>query len=596
MMNRNDRWKRVLVFLCLLLPAFFSVLRSAEGQTQDLPNFNQLGKPLRDLASGEPEALVSAVVSRIRGEKGPVSLPDRLRNDTEPRICFVTLADGKGKRKVSVGSGWGLAEAVSRAAEGLSRDPLSKSFRWMKLDIVRGAQVLKTFDLEQALPFDTSLFGLSIQGETDKSLLPEELAILASGKGKRFSAERANQLLWETRIIPWRSGIGAGKQKVVVFNTISLFGSGDSAWRLFRGNREWAVFSKADIDGALKMAGRYLVRAVKDDGSFVYEYDPFLDRAAADYNILRHAGTVFSMMELYGRKKDPEVLKAAEKAVGFLLRQIHDGVVSGKPVKFVVEGSEIKLGGNGLAALALAEYARVTGNRSHDATMKGLGEWILATQAPDGRFTVHKQDLTSGRISSFQSEYYPGEAIFALVRLYSLTGEKKWLDAAEKGAIYQLKNFSRLDDSELPHDHWLLYGLNEVHRKRPRAEFLEGAMRFARVIVEAQHTRKNQPQPDWDGGYYKPPRSAPTATRMEGLDSAYALARDFGKAAQAKEIRQAIERGTGFLLRVQVGPETGMYCRNPERSLGGFRESLVSPIVRIDYVQHAISALIHLPE
>ena len=121
-------------------------------------------------------------------------------------------------------------------------------------------------------------------------------------------------------------------------------------------------------------------------------------------------------------------------------------------------------------------------------------------------------------------------------------------------------------------------------------------MRFSRVIIRAQHTRDNQSQPDWDGGYYKPPRSAPTATRMEGLNSAYAMAKDFGLEADAKQIRRAIERGTGFLLRIQVGPETAMYYRDPGKSLGGVRESLASPMIRIDYVQHTISALLQRPE
>ena len=56
---------------------------------------------------------------------------------------------------------------------------------------------------------------------------------------------------------------------------------------------------------------------------------------------------------------------------------------------------------------------------------------------------------------------------------------------------------------------------------------------------------------------------------------------------------KAIERGIGFLLRSQVGPETALYCAAPQKSLGAIRESLHSPLVRIDYVQHAISALIH---
>jgi hypothetical protein len=596
MMNRKNK---VFLFtaLCLMLGvAVYLGWHKAESQSKGLPDFNSMSKPLPDLQPGEGEALVALVVSRLKGEPNQPPFPERLKKDEEARVCFITLADGKGGRKVAVGSGWGLPGALSQAAGSLSKDPLSKNYRWIKLDIVKGAQALKDLDLDRPLTVDPSLFGIAVDGKLEKAILPEELSLLALESGKGISLDLSNRLLRETRVGQKTQEIVKSAREYVVFNTISYFGDGKSAWPLFRGNREWKAYSEKDIDLALEKAGKYLARSVKDDGRFVYEYKPYQGREVPEYNILRHAGTVFAMMELYGARKDPEVRKAAEKAIGYLLRQVRAGAVSGRPVKFVVEEGEVKLGGNGLSALALAEYARVTRDHRYDEVMKGLGEWMLATQDTNGRFKVHKQSFPLGRVSSFQSEYYPGEAIFALMRIYDLTGEKKWLDAADAGTRYQLKVFSQLDDRRLPHDHWLLYGLNEVHRKRPRPGFLEGAMRFARVIIQAQHTRENQPQPDWDGGYYKPPRSAPTATRMEGLNSAYALAKDFGRDPDAKQIKRAIEKGTGFLLRIQVGPEIAMYCQDPEASLGGFRESLARASIRIDYVQHSISALLRRPK
>jgi hypothetical protein len=596
MMNRKNKFFLFTVF-CLMVAAFVYLgWQKAESQSKGLPDFNNLSKPLPDLQPGEGNALVAWVVSRLKGEPKQPPFPERLKKDAEARLCFITLADGKGTRKVALGSGWGLPGAFAQAADSLSKDPLSKNYRWIKLDIVKGAQALKGLDFDRPLAVDPSLFGIAVEGKLEKAMLPEELSVLALDGGKGMSLERGNRVLKETRVGMQIREIAGNAREYVVFNTISYFGDGKSAWPLFRGNREWKTFSGTDIDLALKKAGSYLARSVKDDGNFIYEYKPFQGREVPEYNILRHAGTVFAMMEVYGEQQDPEVRKAAERAIGYLLRQVRNGKIEGRPVKFVIEKGEIKLGGNGLAALALAEYARVTGDRQHDEVMKGLGEWILATQGPDGNFLVHKQSYPGGVVSRFRSEYYPGEAIFALMRIHGLTGEKKWLDGADAGARYQLKVFSLLDDKRLPHDHWLLYGLNEVHRKRPRPEFLEGAMRFARVIIQAQHTRENQPQPDWDGGYYKPPRSAPTATRMEGLNSAYALARDYGLQKEAKQIRAAIQRGTGFLLRMQVGPEMAMYCQDPGKSLGGVRESLASPSIRIDYVQHAISALLRRPK
>lgn len=583
--------------LIFCLAAVFLIWSRESALALQIPSwqgsFETLGKPLPDLQGREGEEVVAFVVSRLRGEKTVPAFPVRLRADSEPRICFLTLADGKGRRKAAFGQGRGIAQALEAAVGSASGDPLSKVFRWVKVDLVKGARIVKGFDPEKPVDFDHSLFGIAVGADPQTAFLPEELSLLLDGKGRGLPLDRANALLKETRILPKGRGIDRKASVSAVFTTISLFGDGDKAWSLFRGNRPWESYSARDVDTALDLAGRYLAGAVKPDGSFVYLYDPYRDEHPKGYNILRHAGAVFSMLELYRRNKAPQLLSSSERALAFLASRVREGKVSGKQVGFILEDNEVKLGGNALAILAFTEYQRATGDKRYEKTALSLGSWILATQDPDGGFSIHKQLHPGGKVSSFRSEYYPGEAVFALARLYSITGEMKWLDAAESGALYQLRVFSKLADSALPHDHWLLYGLGELYGKRPRKEFLEGAMRFAKVIVKAQHTDKNQPYPDWAGGYYTPPRSAPTATRIEGLNSAYALAVVGGFPRESEAIRESVERGIGFLLRSQVGPETALYCPVPQKSLGAIRESLRSPLVRIDYVQHTISALIH---
>ena len=582
-------------FLACLAAVLFA-WPSAGAPASDSPwkgSFETLTRPLPDLEDREGEDVLAFVGSRLHSSMTVLSLPPRLKRDDQPRICFITLGDGEGKRKVAVGQGRGMAQALESAIASASRDPLSKDFRWVKVDFVKGARIVKGFNPAKTLDFDPSIFGIAVGAKSETALLPEEVSLLVGDRGKGLPLEGADGLMKATRIAPPVNGVERKAHVSAIFNTISFFGEGAETYPLFRGNRPWKSYTRQDVDKALETAGKYLARAVKPDGSFVYLYDTYRNEQPKGYNILRHAGAVFSMLELYQRNKVPQLLSSSERALAFLASRAREGKVSGKPVGFILEDNEVKLGGNALAILAFAEYQRATGDKRYEKTARSLGSWILATQDPDGGFSVHKQFYPGGKVSSFRSEYYPGEAVFALARLYSITGETKWIDAAESGALYQLRVFSKLADSALPHDHWLLYGLRELYRKRPRKEFLEGAMRFANVIVKAQHTDKNQPYPDWEGGYYAPPRSAPTATRIEGLNSAYALAVAGGHRKEAEAIRKAIERGIGFLLRSQVGPETALYCAAPQKSLGAIRESLHSPLVRIDYVQHAISALIH---
>ena len=53
--------------------------------------------------------------------------------------------------------------------------------------------------------------------------------------------------------------------------------------------------------------------------------------------------------------------------------------------------------------------------------------------------------------------YYDGEATFALCRLYSLTGDSFWLEAAQSAVAH----FIRADYAQYK-DHWVAYSMNEL--------------------------------------------------------------------------------------------------------------------------------------
>ena len=176
--------------------------------------------------------------------------------------------------------------------------------------------------------------------------------------------------------------------------------------------------------------------------------------------------------------------------------------------------------------------------------------------------------------------------------LYAVEPDESFLDTAERGAKYLINVRDKdLELSELSHDHWLLYALNELYRYRPDELYLNHALRIARAITESQNL--NPEYSDWLGGYYKPPRSTSTATRTEGLCAAYRLASDFGDPLEAEAIRRAILYGITFQLQTQFQPESALYINDPQRVLGGFHQSLTNYEIRIDYVQHNISSLLN---
>ena len=353
--------------------------------------------------------------------------------------------------------------------------------------------------------------------------------------------------------------------------------------------------SKDELYESAVMAGDYLARHVNEDGSFVYEYDAGEDRDLGGYNILRHGGTTYSMAELYKVTRDPELLEAMTRAIQYLDAQIEMCVEGPIDARCVVERGAVKVGGNALAILAMVEFMEATETDQYLERAQQLARWIQSVQGEDGRFEVHKQNVVTGERLGFRSEYYPGEAIFALTRLHDLDGNEAWLDVAEANATYLIEvRDAGLDIDELIHDHWLLYGLNELYRERPEHRYLKHAERTAKAIVGAQRRAgdaANYP-PIWEGSYYTPPRSTPTATRTEGLLAAHALMRDFGSMLMVREIEEAIWAGIGFQLRTQIQEANRVAVADFEQARGGFRVNLNGYQVRIDYVQHNLSALL----
>jgi hypothetical protein len=357
--------------------------------------------------------------------------------------------------------------------------------------------------------------------------------------------------------------------------------------------RDVTGYSKKDLENASKRAARYLAGMVEPSGRFVYRYDPLEDRNLGGYNILRHAGTLYSMLEHCQVARDKKVLEAASRALDYLLKQIHTIRRDGVEMACVVEDGEVKLGGNGLGALAVSKYIELTGDREYLPVLQKLCEWMVSVQDTSGRFVIHKQDFPDGPVSDFRSSYYPGEAIFGLMRTFEIDGDSRWLKAADEAARYLITVRDRgLRNVQLPHDHWLLYGLNELYRHKKDTLFSNHAFRIAGAIRGAQN--RNLAAGEWNGGFGFHPRSTPAATRMEGLGAAYRIALSAGDQKQQKALMDSLQQGNAFLLRTMIGPSWAMYMKNPARALGGVRESLENFEIRIDYVQHSLSAFLSM--
>ena len=165
--------------------------------------------------------------------------------------------------------------------------------------------------------------------------------------------------------------------------------------------------------------------------------------------------------------------------------------------------------------------------------------------------------------------------------MYGLDPDPRWLETARRGARWLMDVRDEGKDAEdIIHDHWLLYGLSHLYKHSPDAAWIDRT----RLICTAIEV-------GYDPTRLRVLRSAPNATRVEGVGAAIDTAGMAGVDAgpwTTMSLTMLSEQ-----LRLQLDEVTGYYVAS-DVSAGGFLGSNIDPTIRIDYVQHTISAMLAL--
>jgi hypothetical protein len=517
----------------------------------------------------------------------------------------VTPGAPSGNPTVATGNGATLADAVVAAATALAANGSGGAGGRLELDMSTAVDGM-TLDADLEVPIASlGLEGVFVVRDDGKAgaVLPGEIVERAMFKApskldhlklRAVLSERsgiAGTDLAAARLYRFRADAQVEPQPSAQGGT----GAAMASVRLQRGMVEHpSEVTPALLVDAVRRGADYLARILNEQGRYVYMYHPVDDRDDGSYGWLRHAGASYALLEAYEELGNPLYLQKAERALAFLKGRLADD--ASRQGKYLVETNDEeqqKSGGAGLALVAFAKDAAVSGNRAELETMRSLARFIIAQQYPDGHFRANA-DLPpdSGPKRKPEVIYYQGEATLGLLRLYGVDPQPAYLDAARRSAdwVVHVRDADISQDNQ-EHDHWMSYAFDDLYRVVHDDAYVEHAYKIARAILAKQHRAGNSPAPDWIGTFYEG-QTTPGATRLEAYDADVALSRFAGR-PDAWLLEPAREVAASMLGQ-QFGAENGYWLRNLAKATGGVRESLVVQDVRIDYVQHAMSAWLHL--
>ncbi len=378
------------------------------------------------------------------------------------------------------------------------------------------------------------------------------------------------------------------------------------------------AWSSPTLTERINWSASYLDNAVFASGRFIYSRSLFGKNMNPErYNFLRHAGTLYAMALYHEVEQRPYSHDAIRRAAHYLHHCCLDSVnhktdmlalwsppeLTGKPQASL----QAKLGGSGLALVALIQVENITPGLTKRETLQNLGNFIMFMQNQDGSFTSkYFPNRKDGKYDGWHSLYYPGEAAFGLIMLYQVDGDLRWLEVAIDALRYLARK--REDQSMVEADHWALIATKHLFELNAEAltkaspanipwnaspeqiSIKKSLMAHAEKVVESilSEQIQNNPQECLNGGFNQDGRIAPTATRLEGLLAALSF---LPSGRLYDRVLESVKPAMQFLAAGQVtaGPYKGAFTRynlqcSPVNERGGE--------IRIDYVQHALLALI----
>lgn len=306
----------------------------------------------------------------------------------------------------------------------------------------------------------------------------------------------------------------------------------------------------AAIESSLKLAQKWFLNNVNPQtGLLEYSYDPDKDTYSEKNNDIRQLGTLWAMTELEDFLDGSSLAPLIERA----LRHYENDHPSIAHKAFLV-----------LALLNPPDYP----NRNN--LMSQMAVEILNEQQENGSFKTDRP---------VSQDYYPGEAMLALMKLYEETKNRKYLNAVVK-ALPHYRNYWR-ENKNTAFVSWQTQAYFLAYKETKNKELSNFIFEMNDWLVE---------------------QNIKAAHYMEGVNDAYSLAVILGDQERIKRYGEAIKHGTEFILSTQVtqkNPEAESKLRygagsfpNPKRAIGGFMKSPGEHMQRIDYTQHAVMALI----
>ncbi len=341
------------------------------------------------------------------------------------------------------------------------------------------------------------------------------------------------------------------------------------------------------VEKATADALDYFTRHQLEDGSFDYIYTIHDGALLGGQSTIRQAGGTYSLCKGAAHFQTPERIATCKKALDLFASK----EVTNEAGDAYLNWEGTRLGLTALATLAMAEF---TVDEDYKELASRLTDSMVKLIGPDGRMEV---DFTGKPGSENSQQFFPGEALLAIVRMTARYDNPTWREGLERAFEYYVPFWREQGSSAFVP--WQSLTWAEMYFVTGERKYAD----FAFELIDWSQARQNRTsygtwaRDDYGGALTQTLSVAPnfsTATHCEPVARVIEAARDLGEDAKAERYLDRLRHALRFSLQLIVQEKDLFYLEDPTPALGSVRYRLGDDEVRIDGVQHFVTAMFHI--
>lgn len=359
---------------------------------------------------------------------------------------------------------------------------------------------------------------------------------------------------------------------------------------------------RREVAQSAHRGARWLLSSQKPDGLFVYGWNPALNRPLPDNNLLRQAGSAAALARAGTVFHDNEITLAARQAILVLLTTYTEPDEKNPEMRrcILAPADNHPVGFNALLLLAISEL-----NDPSDALLEqgdALARYLVSRQKSDGSIDLNcslADDATT--FDDAGIDYYPGEALYALMRSHTRRPAPWKLEAVTKAFAFYRGHWK--EKPSMAFVPWQTAAYTEAYLLTQDARFAEFVFEMNDWLATLQYVDPHSADPTWIGGFgsfdqSRPLRTPPGATTgscAEALVDAYRVAELVKDTRRTHAYRMALDLANQFLMANQYSVTGYPHFEAwfSRKLNGAFYGSVEDGTVRIDFTQHAVCAMTH---